>query len=66
MNSSRNSPVLEDEKPLEMRAGKNTVFDVTDEDIFFAKERYNLHQSTPDEGVDVNILKNYFLKKYGF
>ena len=39
---------------------------INDEDIFFAKERYNLHQSSPEEGVDTDILQKYFFRKYGF
>lgn len=65
MKSSYNSTVLEDENLFDLRR-KDTTSDPTDEDIFFAKQRYNLHQSTPDEGVEINILKNYFSKKYGF
>ncbi len=38
---------------------------ITDNEIFFAKERFKLHQSTPDEGVSVHVLKNYIYNKYG-
>lgn len=66
MNGSHNSPVLEDEEHSEIRLDLQPVLHITDEDIFFAKERIKLHQFTPDEGVDITILKNYFSKKYGF
>ena len=38
---------------------------VTDSDIFFAKERLGLHKATPEEGVSLQVLKNYIQKKYG-
>ena len=38
---------------------------VTDSDIFFAKERLCLHKATPEEGVSLHVLKNYIRKKYG-
>ena len=45
---------------------KNAVPEATDEEIYFAKQRYKLHLATPDEGISEDILKNYFFKKYGF
>ena len=42
------------------------LFEGTDTDTFFAKERYKLHLTTPNEGVYVEALKKYFSKKYGF
>ncbi len=66
MNGSHDNPVLEDEKHLEVRTEIQTIPNISDEDMFFAKERYKLHQSTPVEGVDIDILKKYFSKKYGF
>ena len=44
----------------------NLATSVTDEEMFFAKQRYKLHLATPDEGISEDILKNYFFKKYGF
>ena len=38
---------------------------ISDSDIFFAKERLGLHKATPDEGVSIQVLKNYIQKKYG-
>ncbi len=67
MNSNYNNiSVLEDEAHLEIRIGVNAVSNVSDQDVFFAKERYKLHQTTPKEGVEIDILKKYFSKKYGF
>ena len=37
----------------------------TDSEIFFAKERFKLHQATPDEGVSIHVLKTYIYNKYG-
>ncbi len=38
---------------------------VSDSDVFFAKERLCLHKATPEEGVSLQVLKNYIQKKYG-
>ena len=38
---------------------------ISDIEIFFAKERFKLHQATPDEGVSIHVLKNYIYNKYG-
>ncbi len=38
---------------------------VSDADIFFAKQRLFLHESTPEEGVSLEVLKKYIQKKYG-
>ena len=38
---------------------------ISDSDVFFAKERLGLHKTTPDEGVSIQVLKNYIQKKYG-
>ena len=38
---------------------------VNDADFSFAKERFKLHQTTPEEGVSIQALQNYILKKYG-
>lgn len=38
---------------------------VSDNEIFFAKERFKLHQATPDEGVSIQVLKTYIYNKYG-
>lgn len=45
---------------------KNVILNITDQEIFFAKQRYKLHLARPDEGVSEDILRNYFFKKYGF
>jgi hypothetical protein len=61
-------PVLEESEQTDERTDSmnNEVPNATDKEIFFAKERYKLHQTTPDEGVSVEILKKYFFRKYGF
>ena len=66
MIDNHDNAVLEGRKHSAGQPEKNVISDTTDEDIFFAKERYNLHQSSPEEGVDTDILKKYFSKKYGF
>ena len=38
---------------------------ISNHEIFFAKERYKLHQATPDEGVSIQVLKTYIYNKYG-
>ncbi len=38
---------------------------ISDNEIFFAKERFKLHQATPDEGVSIHVLKTYIYNKYG-
>ena len=38
---------------------------ISDNEIFFAKERFKLHQATPEEGVSIHVLKNYIYNKYG-
>ncbi len=38
---------------------------ISDNEIFFAKERFKLHQATPDEGVSIHILKTYIYNRYG-
>lgn len=58
--------VLESRLHPEDLPGNHDVSQINDEDIFFAKERYNLHQSSPEEGVDTDILQKYFSRKYGF
>ena len=68
MNSSynNNTLVLEDEGHSELALEENSIHTVTDEEVFFAKQRFKLYQSMPDEGVDIDILKKYFFKKYGY
>ena len=38
---------------------------ISDSEIFFAKERFKLHQATPDEGVSIHVLKTFIYNKYG-
>ena len=38
---------------------------VSDSEIFFAKERFKLHQATPDEGVSIHVLKTFIYNNYG-
>ncbi len=55
-------------KDIDMLNDENDDFLVypSDEEIFFAKERWKLHLASPDEGVNIDVLKHYFLKNYGF
>lgn len=65
---SKHSAVAEAEKAeRQTESMENNIASVaTDEEIFFAKQRYKLHLATPDDGVSEDVLKNYFFKKYGF
>ena len=39
---------------------------VTKDEVIFAKERFNLHKQTPNEGLSWNDLKTKIKDRYGF
>ena len=39
---------------------------ITNEEIEFAKERLQLHNEQPNEGMSMDTFKKYFADKYGF
>jgi putative addiction module component (TIGR02574 family) len=50
----------------ELWSSVENELEVTPEEIAFADERLKLHQSTPNEGLSVDVFKKYFAEKYGF
>jgi len=45
---------------------ENELMPVTSEKIAFAKERLQLHEEQPNEGMSLEMFKKYFAEKYGF
>jgi putative addiction module component (TIGR02574 family) len=39
---------------------------VTEDEISFVKERLQMHEANPDEGISFEVFKKYFADKYGF
>ncbi|MEP6465572.1 MAG: addiction module protein [Parafilimonas sp.] len=42
------------------------ILPVTEDEILFAKERLQMHETNADEEISLEILKKYFSEKYGF
>jgi hypothetical protein len=38
----------------------------TEDEILFVKERLQIHQTNPEEGMSIEAFKKYFADKYGF
>ena len=45
---------------------EDELLPITDEEVAFAEERLKMHKAKPNEGVNLEGLKNHFAKKYGF
>ena len=64
---NQEQPVVEEEwAGVKVKVNDKDRSVAKDQDVFFAKERYKLHQTMPDEGVSKEVLEKYFFKKYGF
>jgi putative addiction module component (TIGR02574 family) len=45
---------------------ESELMPVTNEEVEFAKERLQLHEKQPNEGISLDMFKKYFSDKYGF
>ena len=45
---------------------ESELMPVTNEEVEFAKERLQLHEEQPNEGMSLDMFKKYFADKYGF